>query len=54
MKSGKNAEFEEIAKVVDGKIGAGKPEDKEAKKREAEIAADAQKSEAEKARMQKE
>ena len=38
MKAGKLDEFEKIAKVTDEKIGAAKPVDKDAKRREAEIA----------------
>jgi hypothetical protein len=37
LKAGKTAQFEEIAKVTDAKIGIAKPVDKDAKNREAEI-----------------
>ena len=42
MKAEKLGEFEKIAKVTDAKIGAAKPEDKDAKRREAEIAKSAE------------
>ena len=53
MKSDKLSEFESVAKVTDAKIGAAKPEDKDAKRREAEIAKSASDKAADQAIAQK-